>query len=133
MLRCRLVLCLSVDGSGGFSRNVLVGGCGFFDVCDVWEGHFGVSIDGGTACGYLRVVFRCKIFWHFSVLFSATTQNILTFFTILKKEIPRALQVVPSHFRHPRMSLEEPRRGPRPCAGDSPLPRVLPQKREIRG
>ena len=60
---------------GGLSRNVLVGGCVFFDVCDVWEGHFGVSIDGGTTCGYLRVVCKCKIFWHFSVLFFATTQN----------------------------------------------------------
>ena len=62
VLHCRLVLCLSVDGSGGSSRNILVGGCVFFAVCDVWEGHFGVSIDGGTTCGYLRVVFNCKIF-----------------------------------------------------------------------
>ena len=84
VLHCRLVLYLSVDGSGGSSRNILVGGCVFFAVCDVWEGHFGVSIDGGTTCGYLRVVFNCKIFWHFSVLFFASTQNILAFFTFSK-------------------------------------------------
>ena len=46
---------------GGLSRNVLVGGCVFFDVCDVWEGHFGVSIDGGTTCNLrTRVILEGK-------------------------------------------------------------------------
>ena len=85
MLRCPLLSCLLVDASGGFSGSILVGVCGFSVVCDVWEGQFGVSIDGGTTCRDLGVIFHCNIFLHFSVLFSATTQNILAFFTFPKK------------------------------------------------
>ena len=57
MLRCPLLSCLLVDASGGFSGSILVGVCGFSVVCDVWEGQFGVSIDGGTTCRDLGVVF----------------------------------------------------------------------------
>ena len=57
VLRCPLLSCLLVDASGGFSGSILVGVCGFSVVCDVWEGQFGVSIDGGTTCRDLGVVF----------------------------------------------------------------------------
>ena len=46
---------------------------------------------------------------------------------LFKKEISTALQVVSSHFRHPKMSVAESRRAAMPYARDSPQPRLVPQ------
>ena len=53
--------------------------------------------------------------------------------SLFKKEISTALQVVPSHFRHPKMSVAESRRAAMPYARDSPQTRLVPQIRGFRG
>ena len=52
---------------------------------------------------------------------------------LFKKEISSALQVVSSHFRHPKMSVAESRLAAMPYARDSPQTRLVPQIRGFRG